>query len=243
MRQILETLTRAQELDSAIKSMEEQMARLPSELAAIDSEVSAAEGELAGIKQRRQSLDKNRRALEQQVEEANQNIKKHQRQVFEVKTNKEYTAMLHEIEGEKKKVSEMEEKILALMEEADGLAESERRSTDRADQIRREADAKRAEIKARAQATEAKLAASAAARKSELEGLPPEVLAVYQRVSRGRGGLAVVPMVGGACGGCFANLPTRLTVEVKAMEELVTCEACGRILVWRPEEGLTEAKS
>lgn len=235
MRQILEALARTQELDNAIKSLEEARARLPAERQAVEAGVAAAEGEQAGVRERRQELEKKRRSLEQQVEDANQAVKKHQRQVFEVKTNKEYTAMLHEIEGEKKRISELEESILALMEEADGLAAAERQAAERAAAVRREAEGKRSEIEARAARIEKELAAATEARQRELGGLPADILAVYQRVSRGRQGLAVVPMVGGACGGCFSNLPTRLTVEVKAMEELITCEACGRILIWRPE--------
>lgn len=242
MRQILEALCRAQALDSAIRAMEDRLARVPAELEAIDSGAAAAESELAGTRERRQALEKSRRELEQKVEDANQAIRKHQRQVYEVKTNKEYSAMLHEIDEEKRRVSELEERILALMEESDAMAAAERQAAERAGKAGREAEAKRTELKAGAARTESELAAAAADREKELAGLPPDILAVYQRVSRGRNGLAVVPMVGGACGGCFANLPTKLTVEVKAMEELITCEACGRILVWMPEGGPKGAK-
>jgi hypothetical protein len=235
MRQILESLARVQEMDNAIKSLEDGRARLPAERAAVEAGVAAADGKKAEVSERRQELEKKRRSLEQQVEDANQAVKKHQRQAFEVKTNKEYTAMLHEIEGEKKRISELEESILVLMEEADGLVAAERQEAERAAAVRREAEGKRTAIEARAARIDKELAAATEARQREFSGLPADIMAVYRRVSRGRQGLAVVPMVGGACGGCFSNLPTRLTVEVKAMEELITCEACGRILIWKEE--------
>lgn len=236
MRQILESLARVQEMDNAIKSLEDSRARLPTEREEVEKEVEAADRELARIREHRQELEKKRRSLEQRVEDANQAIKKHQRQAFEVKTNKEYTAMLHEIEGEKKGVLELEESIIALMEEADGLAAAERQAAERAAAVRREAEGKRAALNSKAAQIDKELAEATEARQKEFGGLPSDIMAVYQRVSRGRQGLAVVPMVGGACGGCFANLPTRLTVEVKAMDELITCEACGRILIWKQED-------
>lgn len=237
MRPILENLFRLHQLDASIKSLEEARSGLPAELAAIESVAAEAEAGLASVRDKRQDLEKARRALEQQVEDAGQAIKKHQRQVFEVKTNKEYTAMLHEIDGEKRRVSEMEERILAMMEEADALAAAERQAADRSGAVRLESDGRRAEHRARAGRVEADLAAASAARKELLEGLPQDVLSHYQRVFRGRNGVAVVPIVGSACGGCFANLPTKVAVEVHAMEELITCEACGRILVWGPGDG------
>lgn len=237
MRRILENLFRVQELDSAIRDLEERLAGVPADLAAIDSGVEAADRELSRVREKRLAQEKSRRALEQQVEDAGQAVKKHQRQVYEVKTNKEYTAMLHEIEGGKRRVSELEERILAMMEEAEGLAEAERLAALAAEEVRREAEAKRCRLQSRSGEIESKLAGATAGRQAVLDELPPDILAVYRRISRGRNGLAVVPMVGGACGGCFANLPTKLTVEVHGMEELITCETCGRILVWKPEGG------
>lgn len=240
MRQILACLARAQELDSLIKNLEEAKSRLPADRAAVEAEVTAAEDTLSEIKRQRQELEKRRRSLEQQVEDANQSIKKHQRQAFEVKTNKEYSAMLQEIESERQRVSKLEEDILTIMEEADHLAASERQETERLGLVKRQAGDKLSAIEARSAGIEKDLALATEARDRELKALPAEILAIYRRISRGRQGLAVVPMVGGACGGCYANLPTRLTVEVKAMEELITCEACGRILIWKQDEAPTD---
>ncbi len=236
MRRILENLMRVQETDTAIRALEERVSREPQERASIESEAAAAERDLAGTRERRQALEKGRKELEQLVEDANLAVKKHQRQAYEVKTNKEYTAMLHEIEGEKRRVSELEERILAMMEEAESLASEESQAVLKAKEARRAADEKLAGLQARTREAEAELAQASAGKKALLDDLPPDVLAVYRRISKGRNGLAVVPMVGGACGGCYANLPTRLTVEIKSMEELITCEACGRILVWKPAE-------
>jgi hypothetical protein len=51
-----------------------------------------------------------------------------------------------------------------------------------------------------------------------------------------RPGTAVVPVSGASCGGCFASLPPQFINEIRKMEKLITCETCGRILVWSQEE-------
>jgi hypothetical protein len=37
----------------------------------------------------------------------------------------------------------------------------------------------------------------------------------------------------GACGGCFGNLPTQLLNRIRDMDKIITCENCGRILIWQ----------
>ena len=62
----------------------------------------------------------------------------------------------------------------------------------------------------------------------------------YERISRGKAGLAVVSIKKGACGGCFTALPPQRINEVKRNDRLITCEHCGRVLVWNDgshEEG------
>ncbi|MCH7619489.1 MAG: hypothetical protein IH880_06940, partial [Candidatus Marinimicrobia bacterium] len=53
-----------------------------------------------------------------------------------------------------------------------------------------------------------------------------------------KNGRAVVPVIRGACGGCFHSLPPQLVVEVKKMERIINCEACGRVLI--PHEAIVE---
>jgi len=233
MREVLENIYRIQELDTAIRGLEEQRTQVPKEVERLDAELGAAQAELERIGSDQQAQAKHRRTLEQQVEDATLTIKKYQRQVYEVKTNKEYTAMLHEIEQEKSKVSRLEEEILTLMELAEKAATQEREARKKLDAVAATVSERKAELAGQARDLEAQTGRADASRAELLKLLPAEILATYQRISKGRNGIAVVPMVGGACGGCFVNLPTKLTVHIRSMEELVTCEACGRILIWR----------
>jgi predicted nucleic acid-binding Zn-ribbon protein len=67
--------------------------------------------------------------------------------------------------------------------------------------------------------------------------LRPDVRSRYERISRGKAGLAVVAIKKGACGGCFSALPPQMVNEVKRNDRLITCEHCGRVLVWNNGQG------
>lgn len=69
------------------------------------------------------------------------------------------------------------------------------------------------------------------AAKSTLESrIQPALLSRYRRL-RQRMGNAVMPVVDGACTGCFTNVPHIFTSSINA-GKVITCETCGRMLYW-----------
>ena len=46
-----------------------------------------------------------------------------------------------------------------------------------------------------------------------------------------RNGLAVVPIVRDACGGCYNSIPPQRQSEIKQRKKIIVCENCGRILI------------
>ena len=60
----------------------------------------------------------------------------------------------------------------------------------------------------------------------------PRLLASYERIRKNyRNGLAVVPIVRDACGGCFNAIPPQRQSEIRQRKKIIVCENCGRILV------------
>ena len=54
----------------------------------------------------------------------------------------------------------------------------------------------------------------------------------YERVSEGKGGMAVTAVRNRACGTCRTNLPPQTLNEIRKGLQVITCETCGRLLVW-----------
>ena len=65
----------------------------------------------------------------------------------------------------------------------------------------------------------------------------------YDRIRKSyRNGLAVVPVVRGACGGCFNAIPPQKQSEIRQRKKVMVCENCGRILVDDDLNMATEVK-
>jgi predicted nucleic acid-binding Zn-ribbon protein len=219
-------------VDHRLYELVEQEEKIPKDLHALEealkTEEKATDDERLGL----EKAQGDRKTLEIEVEATNEKIKKYQVQLFQVKTNKEYSALLAEIEAHKVKNSQTEDKILALMEEIDLRNRRLKEEKEKLARIRDQYAQKTSELEARLAAVKGEKSARIQERTVLLPELPKDVLSAYERVHKLRKGIGIVPIRDGSCGGCFVNLPPQRVAEVRQGEDLISCENCGRILIW-----------
>ena len=63
-------------------------------------------------------------------------------------------------------------------------------------------------------------------------GIQGRLLSTYERIRKGKRGVAVVALTREACGGCFNQLPPQKAAEARRLDRIVHCENCGRIVVY-----------
>jgi len=155
--------------------------------------------------------------------------------LYEVKTNKEYSAVLAEIEGLKVEKGRIEEEVLALMEAQERmtgeLGDAELRLRGQGEVARREETAAAEELGV----LELDLASVRGDRESLARDIPRDLLVQYARLLKGRAGLAVA-LVGssGICAGCRVSLTPQRFNEARQSSQILVCESCGRILYYQP---------
>jgi hypothetical protein len=235
MNEDLRRLVRVQEILSAVEAVQETIASFPAEVARLEKELLAAQKDVEVQRARVQEIGKDRRRLEMELMGVESKITKYQAQLAEVKTNKEYQAMLHEIEACRKERAALDEKILLEMEESEkrnaavqGLEETlERRRRDTAQgKIRLDAEAQ--ELKLRVDSLEAE--------RGKLEAaIPADYLQPFLRVARQRRGLALVAVRDERCGGCHVRVMPKLIQQVRRATGLIACDSCKRFL-YVPDE-------
>jgi len=233
MKETLEAIYRIQKLDDQIKKSQDRLAQIPKDIAEIQERLKQSRSRLDEVNRQQGDLTKQKKTMELEVEQTSANIKKHQTQLLSVKTNKEYSTMLHEIEEEKKKISDIEEKILNIMENLDKLAVQEAEEKKVFAGAENDSRGKQQVLDKEAAETSAGAEELKKAKQQALTSLPTDVLALYDKIGKARNGVAVVPVKNGACGGCFGNLPTQLLNRIRDMDKMITCENCGRILIWQ----------
>ena len=146
----LEKLVRLHQVDSDLRRVESELAVIPRLRQEIDDRLARDRSHLEAAKAALEGSQKARKQNEASVQDLETKRSKYKGQLMEVKTNKEYTAVLHEIEGVERDIKAREDVILEEMEKAEALAQDVKR--EEADFKAVEADAKKekADIDARA---------------------------------------------------------------------------------------------
>jgi uncharacterized protein len=230
----LQTLIDLQGLDGRIAGLEAEATRLPRQIEALQTALAEAKKAVETIKSKVDATRKDLRAREKDLEVANVKRQKLEAKLYEVKTNKEYSAVLLEIEEAKQEKAKTEEDILGLMEMQERLAvdikDAEQRFKAREEQARQD----EAVIRKKLAAVEAELATIRAQRASRAKELPVGLLASYDRILRARGGVAVAAVSSAAvCGGCRVGIRPQAIQELRSANGLMVCESCGRYLYWQ----------
>ncbi|HDI46076.1 MAG TPA: hypothetical protein ENF60_01930, partial [Candidatus Omnitrophica bacterium] len=138
--------------------------------------------------------------------------------------------LLSEIEGKKADNSLIEDNILDLMEEIDKKEMELNAEKENLKKLEAEYNRQEAKIKSEISEIEKQIQEKQTQRSQIASQVDPQLLAIYERLLKNRGGLAIVPVINEACGGCHLSLRPQVINEIKRKDQLVTCERCSRIL-------------
>jgi uncharacterized protein len=234
VNQELTTLIELQGYDSRIATLETEAARLPKQIEAIQASLAEAKKTVDAFKTKIDQTKKELRTKEKDLEVHAVKRAKEEGRLYEVKTNKEYSAVLLEIEEIKQIKAKTEEEILSLMEMQERLAvdvkEAESRLKTREEQARQDESVVREKLVK----VEQELAGVRAERATRARELPAGLLGSYERIMKARGGTAVAAVTPSAiCGGCRMSIRPQALLELRNAAGLMTCESCGRYLYWQ----------
>jgi len=230
MNEDLKRLVRLQDLMQAVEGLDEKIAAVPGEIARLEKSLLALQADVEKERARLGDLQKDRRKLEMDLMAVETKIVKYQGQLLDVKTNKEYQTMLHEIETCRSERAALDEKILFEMEEAEKRNAGLRALEERLKEQRRVTD----EGKHRLDGSLEGFKREKTAILEEQRGLSGTIAARYldpfMKVARQRKGLALVAVRDELCGGCHVRVMPKLIQEVRRATGLIACDSCKRFL-------------
>jgi hypothetical protein len=150
----------------------------------------------------------------------------------EVKTNKEYQAMLSEIDTIKEANSRIEEEILQVMDEIDELKKDLSKREKEVGVTVEKIEAERGKLKEK-MAYDDKIWNEQAERREVLsKQIESKLFKLYNTLKEKRQGVGVVDAKNETCQGCFVNVPPQMFIEVQKNNALIRCPNCNRILYW-----------
>jgi predicted nucleic acid-binding Zn-ribbon protein len=244
MTPLLAALIALQHLDTAAEAARRRLAELPGAVEQLAAAAAAAADAVAAAKARVAENNASRRELEKQVAAVDSRLSRFDDHRAAVKTNQEYTALLHEIATAKADKDRIEEQILVAMEQADGLAAELTAAEQAQIDVTRGGSAARAALDAERQALETEIARLTTEKARAAADVEPAVLARYEQLLKQRRMVAVAAMVGETCAACYVRLRPAVAQQIRRNSDIVHCDNCQRILYYQaPAADATVAAS
>jgi len=236
MQETVTKLIALQKIDSRLLEIEEIKGDLPIIVKKTENLVNNLKDEVVNNLDAIKEIEKTIRELGFKVEDSNEKLKKYKDQLYLVKSNKEYDALMLEIDHIKEFLDGVETNILELEEKKSSFEEK-----NKSNEIDIESNQKRLDE------STLELSNAMTSTKSEEDGLNNErdglvkniadnLISSYEQLRNARDGKAMVSINRGACGYCFNQLPPQFVIEVKQNNSIKNCDSCGVFLYYDLEE-------
>ena len=230
MQKQLQLLRDLQELDTEKNVTEAERQTGLDEKQALNGELERLQEMVDSLAGEIDVLEGEKKELADAMALEEQNIERSEGRLPQIKTQKEYIAVLKEVDTAKKLAKELQDQIDAKNEVLNSLSAEKAEKDDEFAKAKAQADERCAEIDASLVAVIEKLDEMERQRKVLLEELPTRLRKRYELLMSRRGGVAVVEARGGACLGCHMHLPPQLFNSLFVVKEMQTCPHCNRLL-------------
>lgn len=203
------------------------------EIAAVRGEADAAERAYGELKLQIDAMDRDGAKFEHEIDSLSQKAAAEEKRMFDgsVANAKELESMRHEVENLRRRMSEREDELLALLEQREELET-------RANAARAEAEEGRVRVQHVAGDAgdeilriDGDLTTQGAERVRLAATIDPEVLALYDDLRAHKKGVGAAALVDGVCQGCHETLSSVELDHVRHADGVQRCEHCRRILV------------
>ena len=223
----------------ALQQIDSKMGEIAILKGELPMEVSDLEDEITGLKTRLRKLESSVAEIDHEIARHNNNIKeseglivKYEKQLDNVKNNREFDALTKEIELQRLEIQLSQKKIREANAARETKAESLDAINTKLTQRNKDVDSKKVELQKIIEKTEKEETKVVKESDKARKDIDERLLVSYDKIRKTyRNGLAVVTVSRGACGGCFNRIPPQLQIEIGVMKKIIACEHCGRVLI------------
>jgi len=228
----LELLLKLQVIDYDLGELERSKEYLPDMMQNLDQEIKEAKKRLEDNKQGLVEARVLQKELELDIASKEADLQQYQQKMMSIKTNKEYDALVAEIDSVKGIISARETELLETIDKISALEESvtedEKKTGETAENNSRQLRVLQEKIDSIGE----KVSTKQSERSAVSAKIPRPTLSIYERVRRGKGGTAVVVVKKRACGSCYKSLTPQRVQQIRKGDRIHTCESCGSLLFW-----------
>lgn len=228
---VLEQLEGLQRVADEIDRLDARRREATEQRDQVAENLSAAQAELGRGEEKAHAIDMERRKGELALKGERDRMARVKSRLGEVKTSREYQAVLTETSSAKQGIADHEEALAKDELELESITAEVDHLKAKVAGIEEDLAAAEGTLAEVAGETDGTVAGHRAEESRLLEALPTAVVDRYRLIRSRRGGLAVVQARDEACTACFMRIPPQMYIEVIRRSKVLQCPNCHRILV------------
>ena len=234
----LKVVLMIQSIDTKFDNITREKEETPKEIEklkeGLDLLGNAVEQDLSTVEE----LRKERSKVERELEEIDLKLKKSKLRLNEVKSNREYQAVLKEIEDLKDLTFQKEETVIKWMEEIEIQEKKCADNTVRRDESQEEYKSKEKAFSQRIRELDKEVQSLNEKRGQLSPNLDEDLLRRYNGLKSHLKGRVVVPVIDGVCQECHLGIPPQQYNELIKGDSMQSCPHCSRIIYWGDDSGI-----
>jgi predicted nucleic acid-binding Zn-ribbon protein len=227
-------VSQLQTLDQRIATLEKEIATLPKHIAQIEKTLESHQRRLEADRAALVANQKDRKKLEGDIQMNEQKISKLRDQMLQAKNNEQYKAFQNEIDHFGRENKSFEEKILLLMTASEPLDAAVKQAEAALKEEQKGVEAEKAKVRERTAVDQKELDGLKAERTEAAKLISPATLKEYERIKKKSRGIAIADGTSGRCSACHILLRPQYMQDLRKQDQLLSCESCGRFLVYNP---------
>lgn len=230
----IQAVLKLQSLDQRAAALQKEIDALPKQVAEIERKLDQHIRKVEIDRSALAANQRERKRLEDDIKVQEQKISKLKDQMLQAKTNEQYRAFQHEIEFCEKEIRKCEDGILERMTESEPLEKNVKGAESILAAEKAEVERQKEHARKRTAEDKEFLRQALEERKNVAASIDPKLLTQYERVRARWKGVAVSDATNGRCEACQMALRPQYFQDLKSGGRLLSCETCGRILIYNP---------
>jgi predicted nucleic acid-binding Zn-ribbon protein len=232
----LGVLRELQEIDEQLNQFGDKRQKLEGAVTGQRQELARVQEMVDGLADEMEALQGRRRELTEAMAREQVNVDRSDARLPEIKTQKEYVAVLKEIDTAKVMMRDLQAQASALDEQLSLIGADRTEKEEELAALTEAVTTKQAAVDTELAAFSTKVNKMTSQKEALLGQIPSGVRKRYQMLISRRAGVAVVEARKGACTGCNMQLPPQLYNSLFKLEKIQYCPLCNRLLYVLPEE-------
>jgi len=233
----LKCLIEYQKIEDKKNQLVRESEETPLRIAELEREFELFESEFLLKKSEQENARKMHKALEQTIADLEARLSRQRSRQTEVKTNKEYQAIIKEMDETRKEVARNEDSALELMEKIETLGRELKDLEKEVAAKRGALEKDKAVLQEQSDKVKGRLDRLEEIREGVRGRIEQDLLKKMDFLLFKQAGVAVSSVDSGVCQVCHMNIPPQKFIELQRDEDIMQCPHCHRFLYWPGHEG------